>query len=130
MRKIKGIVVAVLSLVMVMSGSITAFAEELPKEPVAVESIASPAPMTMFPSGLYEIKGEGVRLRRTASETGEVIGLLYEEDGAWVMIRNGCNNRQHYLVEGYKKFHWFGWMDFIRIYKVELMPIIKNVLCG
>lgn len=86
MRKIKGIVVAVLSLVMVMSGSITAFAEELPKEPVAVESIASPAPMTMFPSGLYEIKGEGVRLRRTASETGEVIGLLYEEDGAWVMI--------------------------------------------
>lgn len=40
----------------------------------------------MFPSGLYEIKGAGVHLRRTPSMSGEIVGMLYEEDGAWVMI--------------------------------------------
>lgn len=91
MRKMKGIVATILSLGMVMAGSLTSLAAELPEqrleEAVSIENTASQA---YFVDPAYEgvsryIKGNGVRLRREPGD-GEVVGLLYENAKDWVKL--------------------------------------------
>lgn len=89
MRKTKGIVATIVSLGMVMAGTLKSFAAGLPEqqtgETATIESTASMSEEA-YAAGLHEVKGDGIRLRRTASLEGAIIGLLYESEGAWVII--------------------------------------------
>lgn len=90
-KGIKGIAATILSLGLMMAGSLTSFAAELPEqrseETVAIESIAAETAINPDYEGatLY-VKGDGVRLRRTAGTSGEIVGLLYEAERAWVTL--------------------------------------------
>lgn len=89
MKKFKSIVAAVLSLCMMMAGSLTSFAAELPEQSqeksVLIEGTTrATGVLTVFENTDCDIIGNGVRLRREPNEYGEVLGLLYEKDGAWV----------------------------------------------
>lgn len=87
MRKIKSIAAVILSLGMVMAGSLTSFAAELPEqrpeESVSVEIMAESAVESY--TRTYVV-GNGVRLRRTPGTDGEVVGLLYEDQNDWVNL--------------------------------------------
>lgn len=87
----KGIVAAILSLGMLMAGSLASFAAELPRQrPEGAVSIESTAGQASYADPGHEgvpryIKGNGVRLRREPGD-GEVVGLLYENAEAWVKL--------------------------------------------
>ena len=89
MKKFKRIMATVLSLCMVMAGSLTAFAAELPEQSLEksglVEGITrATGVLAVFVDKDCDVIGNGVRLRREPDENGEVLGLLYEKDGACV----------------------------------------------
>lgn len=91
MRKIKGIVATILSLGMVMAGSLTSFAAELTEQRLGeVALIESTASDDSYEDPDYRncclyVKGNGVRLRREAGD-GEIVGLLYENAKDWVTL--------------------------------------------
>lgn len=94
MRKIKRIVATILSLGMVMAGSLTSFAAELPeqnsKASVSVERITGAA--DVYPAGTYYIAGNGVRIRKEPSLDATVVSLLYQNKEDWVTI-NGTKKK-------------------------------------
>lgn len=122
MKKMKGIVAAILLLGMVMAESLTTFAAELPEQnpeaSVSVEGIASPASVTAFPSGRFWIKGNGVRLRGTASINGTVNGLLYENNGDWVDLNGRVVTTGNYtwLQVTNSSIGYSGWVEEDYIY--------------
>lgn len=89
MRKTKHFIATILALGMVMACSMVSFAAEPSAqnyaEPASVgRSINASGILTVFVNKTCDVVGEGVRLRRDPGENGEVIGLLYEGEGAWV----------------------------------------------
>lgn len=88
MKKFKRIVATILSLGMVMAGSLTSLAAELPaqnsKGSASIESNGQAS--DVFPAGTYEIRGNGVRIRNAPSLNGKVVSLLYENNLDWVTI--------------------------------------------
>lgn len=83
MRKIKGYVAAILSLCMVLTGSMTAFAAEpgqQPEEPALVEGSARIIILPDYEDSFRYVTGNDVLLRATPGLSGRVVGRFYRPD--------------------------------------------------
>lgn len=102
MRKIKRFVVTLLSVGLMLTGSMTAFAAEPPEqqsEKLAVsETIIEPRIVGSYDSSdAIPVRGNGVRLRRTPGTSGEIVGLLYEDADDWVKISGAIEMKDGYV---------------------------------
>jgi Bacterial SH3 domain. len=87
MKKIKVYVAAVLSLCMVLAGSMTAFAAEAgqqPEEPVLAAGSARIFILPDYENSSRTVTGDGVRLRAEPGNNGSVVGLLYKGNNVYL----------------------------------------------
>lgn len=99
MKKIKGYVAAVLSLCMVLAGSMTAFAAEAgqqPEEPVLAAGSARIFILPDYENSFRYVKGNEVRLRATPSLSGTIVGTFYAVNDPWVILSGEAE-----IVDGY-----------------------------
>lgn len=89
MKKIKYVAASFLSFVMVLTSSMTSYATELSRQPglALYNIIADQAfPFSAYARITLDVKGNGVRLRKEPGTSGEIIGLLYENNKDWVTV--------------------------------------------
>lgn len=98
MRNIKRIVATALSFGMVMAGSLTSFAAELPAQDhevsVSVESAAAQNDVLEdWVNKKCDVTGNGVALRRAPGTSSERLGLFYLADDPWVVTSGECQDK-------------------------------------
>lgn len=74
---------------MVLTSSMTSYATELLRQPglALYNIIADQAfPFSAYARITLDVKGNGVRLRKEPGTSGEIIGLLYENNKDWVTV--------------------------------------------
>lgn len=89
MRKIKGYLATILSLCMVLAGSMTVSAAEpgqQPEEPALVEGTARIIILPDYEDSFRYVKGDKVYLRAEPSANGTIVGQFYAINKPWVIL--------------------------------------------